>query len=171
MSSLSSSEQRQIIQLCERHEEEHRLSPYYRRCVVLGPWFIKYDGHGTLELEYKTHEYLLSKTIGDPSAPRIPQIVAYFTPKQQWAYLVTERIDPITPAFAAPEAVAKALQWLRCVPPPPGLILGSVGGGRVRHELFKNFQAPRSFSSVEALQNHMNRVCPCSCFSLANCSR
>jgi hypothetical protein len=106
-----------IIQLCERHEEEHRLSPYYRRYVVLGPWFIKYDGHGTLELEYKTHEYLLSKTIGNPSAPRIPQVVAYFTPEQQWAYLVTERIDPFTSAYAAPEAVAKALQWLRCVPP------------------------------------------------------
>ena len=62
------------------HEEAHRLDLYYHRCVALGPWFIKYGDHATLEPEYKTQEYLFSKAVGDPSAPRIPQVVAYFTP-------------------------------------------------------------------------------------------
>lgn len=169
MSSLSPSDQEAIIQLCERHEEAHRFDPYYHRCVQLGPWFIKYGDHVTLELEYKTQEYLFSEALGDRSAPRIPRVVAYFTPKQEWAYLVSERIDAITPADTAPKAVAQVLQWLRRVPPPSGLTLGSVGGGRPRHQLFKNFQAPHRFSSAEALQNYMNRVCPWPCSnSIAN---
>jgi hypothetical protein len=168
MTSLSPSDQETIIRLCERHEEAHRLEAYYHRCVELGSWFIKYNGHGTLESEYKTHEYLYNKAFGDSNAPRIPRIVAYFSPKQQWAYLVTERIDPMTPADVAPEAVAKALQWLRGVPAPQGLTLGPVGGGRARHELFKDFRAPLPFSSVKALQNYMNRVCLCSCPFLVN---
>ena len=163
MTSLSPSDQETIIRLCERHEGAHRLEACYHRCVELGSWFIKYDGHRTLEPEYKTHEYLYNKAFGDSDAPRIPRIVAYFSPKQQWAYLVTERIDPTTPADVAPEAVAKALQWLRGVPAPPGLTLGPVGGSRACHELFRDFQAPLPFLSVKALQNYMNRVCPCPC--------
>ena len=126
--------------------------------MELGPWFVKYGGHGTLEFEFKTHEYLFSQTFGDPSAPRIPRIVAYFTPQQEWAYLVTERIDSITPADAAPEAVAEALQWLRRVPRPSGLTLGSVGGGLALHEIFKDFKAPIPFSSAKALQIYMNQA-------------
>ena len=82
--------------------------------------------------------------------------------------MVTERIDPTTPTDVAPEAVAKALQWLRLVPAPPDLTLGSVGGGRARHELFKNYQAPLPFSSAKALQNYMNQACRCSCPFLVN---
>jgi len=167
----SSSEQLKIIQLCELHEEEHRLLPYYNRCVVLGSWFIKYGGHKDLELEYKTQNYLWSMANGQQNAPRIPQVIAYFSPKEQWAYLVTERIDPILPANTSPQAVATAIQWLRSVPRPSGLTLGSVGGGSARHKLFKDFEAPLSFSSAEALQKYMNLVYLCSCFSLANWSR
>jgi len=70
--------------------------------------------------------------------------------------LVTERIDPILPANTSPQAVATAIQWLRSVPRPSGLTLGSVGGGRARHKLFKNSGAPLSFSSAEGLQKYMN---------------
>jgi hypothetical protein len=171
MQRLSPSEQSEIIQLCELHEKENRLRPYYHRCVVLGSWFIKYGSHADLELEYKTHNYLWSNANGQQNAPRIPQVLAYFSPKKQWAYLVTERIHPIMPANTSPQAVATAIQWLCSVPPPSGLTLGSVGGGSARHKLFKDFEAPLSFSSAEALQNYMNLVYLCSCFSLAYWSR
>ena len=171
MRPLSSSEQSEIIQLCELHEEKYRLLPYYHRCVFLRSWFIKYGSHRDLELECKTQNYLWSKTNGQQNVPRIPQVIAYFSPEKQWAYLVAERIDPILPANASPQAVATAIQWLRSVPPPPGLTLGSVGGGSARHKLFKDLEAPLSFSSAEALQKYMNLVYLCSCFSLANWSR
>lgn len=168
MSSLSYSDQQEIIRLCECHLATHLFDPDYHPNVNIGPWFVKYGDNGTLEPIYKTQEYLFSMAAGDLSAPRIPQVVAYFCPQQQWAYLVTERIDTTTPADTAPEAVAKALQWLRSLPIPPGLILGSVGGGCARHTVFGDFEAPLPFSSVKALQNYMNRVCHCSC-TLVNC--
>jgi len=171
MQRLSPSEQSEIIQLCELHEEKHRFDPYYRRCLVLRSWFIKYGGHADLEFEYKTQEYLWNMTNGQQNAPRIPQIIDYFSPKEEWAYLVTERIDPIQPANTSPRAVATAIQWLRSVPRPSGLTLGSVGGGSARHKLFKNFEAPLSFSSAKGLQKYMNLVYFCSCFSLTNWSR
>lgn len=98
MSSLSYSDQQAIIRLCERHEEAHHLDFYYHRCVALGLRFIKYGGHGTLELEYKTHKYLFRGLL---------------TPQKQWAYLVTEHIDTIRPADTAPEPIANSLQWRR----------------------------------------------------------
>jgi hypothetical protein len=85
MQPLSSSERSEIIQLCELHEQEHRLLPRYHRCVVLGSWFIKYGSHGYMKLEYKTQKYLWSKTNGQQNAPRIPQVITYFSPKKQWA--------------------------------------------------------------------------------------
>ncbi|KDR65939.1 hypothetical protein GALMADRAFT_260007 [Galerina marginata CBS 339.88] len=142
MFSLLLSDQEAIIKLCERHEEAHRSECYYHRCVELGPWFIKYNDHVTLEAEYKTQEYLFSKALGDSSAPRIARVVTYFTAEPKWGYLVSEGIDPITPADTAPQAVAQAIQWLRRVPPPSGLTPGSVGGGRLRHRVFKDFRAP-----------------------------
>lgn len=167
----SSSEQSTIIQLCELHEKEHRLRSHYHRCVVLGPWFIKYGSHADLELEYKTQHYLWNMANGQQDAPRIPQVLDYFSPKKQWAYLVTERIHPILPANTSPQAVAAAIQWLCSVPPPSGLTLGSVGGGKARHKLFKDFEAPLSFSSAETLQNYMNLVYFSSRYSLLSWSR
>ncbi|KIL62684.1 hypothetical protein M378DRAFT_128508 [Amanita muscaria Koide BX008] len=97
-------------------------------------------------------------TVNDPSAPRVARVVDYFSPKQQMAYLVMEFIDTATSADNAPETVADALQWLRRVPAPHDVIIGSVGGGP-RHKLFRDSEAPLLFSSKWALQNYMNKVC------------
>ncbi|KIM41131.1 hypothetical protein M413DRAFT_445848 [Hebeloma cylindrosporum] len=161
MASISPSDQQAIIELCDRHEKAHRLERGHRRCVVFGPYFVKYDSHVELYRQYKTHEYLFNQSVGDPSAPRIPVIVTYFCPEERWAYLVTELIDPIKPVDDAHEAVADALRWLHRVPAPPGLILGPVGGGPARHRLFSDCEAPLLFSSIQALQTYMNRALDC----------
>ncbi|KDR65916.1 hypothetical protein GALMADRAFT_232799 [Galerina marginata CBS 339.88] len=157
MSSLSPSDQEAISQLCEQHNAARRFGPYSHRCVEFGPWFVKYDTHEIIESAYKTQEYLFNQAMSDESAPRIPRVVAYFQMRGR-AYLVSERIDAISPADTAPEAVAQAIQWLRRVPPPSGLTLGSVGGGFPGHRVFNDYEAPHRFSSVQALQNYMNRA-------------
>ncbi|KIL62728.1 hypothetical protein M378DRAFT_165392, partial [Amanita muscaria Koide BX008] len=96
--------------------------------------------------------------VNDPSAPRVARVVDYFSPKQQIAYLVMEFIDAATSADNAPEKVADALQWLRRVPAPHDVIIGSVGGGPARHKLFRGSEAPLLFSSKWALQNYMNKA-------------
>ena len=95
---------------------------------------------------------------------RIPQVIAYFSPIKQWAYLVTERIHPILPADASPKTVVKAIRGSVLSLPP----LASHSARSEAAATAKDFEAPLSFSNVEALQKYMNWVCLCSCFSLAN---
>jgi hypothetical protein len=163
MSSITSSDQQEIISRCQVHEETYGARPGFRCCIVFKSYFIKYGSHGSLRFQYETQKYLHSMAVNDPSAPRIAKVVDYFTPKQQMAYLVMEFIDDTTPADNAHEKVADALRWLHNVPAPSGVIIGSVGGGRARHELFNNYQAPLLFSSKEALEHYMNKVCLCYC--------
>jgi hypothetical protein len=56
----------------------------------------------------------------------------------------------------APEKVADALQWLYCLPAPPDVVIGPLGGGLARHMLFRDDEAPFLFSSKEAVQRYMN---------------
>jgi hypothetical protein len=156
-----------IIKRCAQHEEEERSKPNFRCCVVVEPYFIKYDNHVNLQYQYKTQQYIYEKAVNDPSAPRIPKIYDYFRNPDEMpmAYLVMEYIDvqPIPPR-SVPEKVAEALQWLRQVPAPPDVRIGSVGGGPARHTVFKDFTAPLRFSSQDAVQSYMNRVCFCFSF-------
>ena len=152
----------EIIARCKEHERLRKLNRNFRRCIVVEGYFIKYDGDHSLYPQYKTQQYISKLADGDASAPRVPKIYGYFTSEQHMAYLVMEHIE-VSPTSArdAPEKVAQALQWLRSLPAPPGLIIGPVGGGRARHKLFKNFTAPLPFSSKEALEMYMNRVRLC----------
>jgi len=44
-----------------------------------------------------------------------------------------------------PERVALAVQWPRDIPAPPdGVRIGPLGGGRARHTLSKDYEAPLS---------------------------
>ncbi|KAM6503340.1 hypothetical protein JOM56_000283 [Amanita muscaria] len=158
MSSITSSDRQEIISLCESHEETQRREPGYRPCLVFKSYFIKYGSYHSLRFQCETQRYIHSMTVNDPSAPRVAKVVDYFSPKQQMAYLVMEFIDAATSADNAPEKVADALQWLRRVPAPHDVVIGSVGGGRARHRLFRDYEAPLLFSSKWALQNYMNKA-------------
>jgi hypothetical protein len=154
--------QQVIVTHCEEHQRNERSKPDFRPCVVYDKYFIKYGNHHSLWFQSETQKYIYEIAITDPSAPRVAMVYDYFTPDLQTAYLVMEYIDAkSTPARNAPEMVAEALQWLRHLPPPPEVTIGSVGGGPARHALFKDYTAPLLFSSTEALQRYVNRACPC----------
>ncbi len=154
----------EIISRCEVHDKTYQLMPAVRSCIIFKSYVIKYGDHRSLRSQYETQKYLYSVAVNDPNAPRIPKVVDFFISKQHKAYLVMEFIGGATPANNAPEKVADALQWLRNVPAPPGVIIGAVGGGPARHTLFKEYKAPLLFSSKEALENYMNKVCVHGCF-------
>jgi hypothetical protein len=40
----------------------------------------------------------------------------------------------------------------------PGHVLGPIGGGPMRHEFFKDIDAPLGFTSVGALEHYIERV-------------
>ncbi|KAG8894593.1 hypothetical protein FRB99_001110 [Tulasnella sp. 403] len=157
MPSLTLSDRQKIVELCRIHREATIRDPDFRQCIVFKQYFVKYNSPNPLKWEYETQRYIYSMAVDDPNAPRVPEIVDYFT--EQWmAYLVMEFIGATTPADDAHKMVADALQWLRDVPAPPGARMGSVGGGPARHRVFKNYGAPLLFTSNEALQNYMNKA-------------
>lgn len=55
--------------------------------------------------------------------------------------------------------IARAIRLLMSIQPPPGQKPGPVGGGHIRHPLFKNDRAFGEYSSVEELEKHLNKVC------------
>lgn len=57
------------------------------------------------------------------------------------------------------DSVATAIRLLLLIRPPPGQQPGPVGGGRIRHPLFKHSTSYRSYSSVDELEKHLNKVC------------
>ena len=132
--------QRAIIVHCEEHWQLNRRKSGCRRHVVFEGRFIKYGGHRSLYPQYKTQQYIFGFAEGNANAPHIPKVYDYFrAPTGTMAYLVMEYIE-FKPTLAqdAPQRVAKALQWLCGLPAPPDVAIGSLGGGRARHSIFKD---------------------------------
>ncbi|KAG9023840.1 hypothetical protein FRB95_012409 [Tulasnella sp. JGI-2019a] len=97
--------------------------------------------------------YISKIANGDASAPRVPKVYDYFTNELNEHYLVMEYIEAnSTPAQNALEKLAKALQWLRDLPASPGVTIGPVGGGYIRHSAFKDHTAPLPLLSKDALE-------------------
>ncbi|KIY43485.1 hypothetical protein FISHEDRAFT_78345 [Fistulina hepatica ATCC 64428] len=128
------------------------------------------DLRGIMFDQANTQKYVYDQTTHDPSAPRVPKIYECFT--YDWmTYLVMELLQATsirewveaTPDqrderwAASYKEVAKALNWLRRLPPPPGAGIGPVGGGYARHRLFKDRKAPLKFSSNRALEIYVNK--------------
>lgn len=57
------------------------------------------------------------------------------------------------------DSIAGAIKLLMSIPAPPGQKPGPVGGGRIRHPLFKDDESYCEYSSVEELESHLNKVC------------
>jgi serine/threonine protein kinase len=157
-----SDRQLQIAQRCSDHERLTQWDADFRRCVRFEDFFVKYDSFKSMYPEFRTQQYLAQVAVGDPDAPRVAQVCDFFT-LDKMAYLVMEYIEPNSvPVPDLPQRAARALQWLRGVRLPDDVPFGeSLGGGRLRHPLFKDFEAPLRFSSIEALERYLNKVRPC----------
>jgi hypothetical protein len=155
-----------IISACQEHEHQHKSEENYRRCVVFKDFFVKFSSYESIYSRYKTQEYISQLAAIDPNAPHIPEVYCFFTKDltsdYRMAYLVMECIE-LTPTseLDLSRRAAQALQWLHGLPAPAQAAIGSLGGGRAHHGLFKNRTAPLDFSSIEALERYMNKVRPC----------
>ncbi|KAI6096803.1 hypothetical protein EDD16DRAFT_637009 [Pisolithus croceorrhizus] len=147
-----------IVDTCTNHELVHQKDENYRACVSIGTdYFVKYGDPETLGPEFETQSYLFEYAKSDPDAPRIPKAIHYFG-DQTTMYLVMEfiRLTPSPPDLV--ERTAQAVKWLSGVPPPPGHVVGPLGGGHIRHKFFKDFMAPLPFRSVAALERYIQKA-------------
>ena len=154
-----------IISACREHERQHWREKNYRRCVATEDFFVKFGSYKSMYPQYVTQKYISQFAAMDPDAPHIPEVYHFFTesltPDFQMAYLVMERLELVpTSDQDLSQRAAQALRWLHNLPVPAEAAIGSLGGGRAMHVLFKNYTAPLHFSSIEALERYMNKVRP-----------
>jgi len=148
-----------VVEVCAKHKSEHWAETDYRAAVRVGTdYFVKFGDLADLMPEIETQKYISNYAASNPGngVPRIPRVVHTFT-HGRTMFLVMEFIKllPTPPDIMA--KVTPALKWLAAVPAPPN-VLGSLGGGRIRHKFFKEAKAPLRFSSAEALERYMNQA-------------
>lgn len=145
-----------IIEACTNHKQQNWRKPEYRACIPIGTeYFVKFGASEILEPEAATQAHIYSYAESDPTAPRIANVLFLFE-HGSTTYAVMEYIELVGPAD--PDRKAKALEWLSKVVPAPGHVLGPVGGGRIRHNVFKNGMAPLDFEDVGALERYFGRA-------------
>ncbi|KAH9483407.1 hypothetical protein JR316_0002873 [Psilocybe cubensis] len=170
-STLFTSERLEIVQHCCMEEMKSSVTPA-RLCTVMGKYFIKYGFCSYLRFQYHTQKYIYRMSAEDPEAPHVPQPVDFFKASKgeiedmdddfsehddrRW-YFVMENIEGASPADTSYEGVAKAIQWLRDVPIPPGAGIGDLGGGYAHNRFFKDYDAPLRFESIDALERYVNK--------------
>ncbi|KAG6807102.1 hypothetical protein H0H92_008793 [Tricholoma furcatifolium] len=178
--------QRKIIDAHRLRKRENEGKPDLpHHFVLLGDsrshpsYFIKFQQLGLLG-EFRTLEYLRNLAESNPRAPRIPGAVDYFSNLEEpWGthYLVMEYIpSPAVTlkewikAIESPEErrrriniavskVADAISWLLSCSLPENASVGPVGGGTIKHRLWKeDCRAPLDFTSVAALERYINKA-------------
>jgi hypothetical protein len=149
-----------IVSACAQHEREDENDRNYSRCLPFGKYFVKFGSYSSFYSEVMTLIYLADLAKSDPSAPRVPQVYHFFHDNGRMAYVVMEYIDliQVSAETLAPKA-AQAVRWMRTVPAPHDVVLGPKGGGRARHVVFKNCEAPLDFVSLGAMERYFNKVC------------
>ncbi|KAL1725619.1 hypothetical protein EV714DRAFT_287779 [Schizophyllum commune] len=116
-------------------------------------FFVKFGHSSDLGPEIETQRYISDHAMTNPGrgVPRIPRMLHSFE-RDGTTYLVMEFINLVPTPEDFIDKVTAALMWLASVPAPPDHVLGPLGGGRIRHGLFKDARAPLPFSSVGALE-------------------
>ncbi|KAK6341179.1 hypothetical protein TWF696_008266 [Orbilia brochopaga] len=128
--------------------------------MTINNLFVKYDGERHLWPQYKTQQYLYAQAIGNPDAPRIPKPVDFFSDdSRSMSFMVMECVELVPPPIAdLPQRAAAALEWLRRVPVPSGVILGRLGDGHPRHDIFDDYVSDHAFRSLAALERYLNHI-------------
>jgi hypothetical protein len=152
-----------IIAACDKNHKDNRQFEDYHTCIFTDGYFVKYGDYDSLWPEIQTQLYVsaYAESLEYTSRPRIPKVLHYFEKEKVWAYLVMERIKLSHSDPDLPQRMLEAVTWLATVPAPDGHVLGPLGGGRIRHRLFKDYTAPFHFQSVQQLEYYVNRVRPC----------
>ncbi|TFY65695.1 hypothetical protein EVG20_g5394 [Dentipellis fragilis] len=148
-----------IVSPCSKHEQDGGNQPGYSRAFPFRGYFIKFGPHSTFNSEVTTMKYLENIVAGDPSAPRVPLVLHYFYKQGRMRYVVMNFIQlvKVSPESLA-EKAAQAVRWMRNVRATEDVVLGPCGGGRARHKVFKDSEAPRNYGSVAALENYFNKA-------------
>ncbi|KAL3467608.1 hypothetical protein BJX64DRAFT_248116 [Aspergillus heterothallicus] len=145
----------QVVELCRHRGLDYNHLTY---TTVNGKiFFIKYNNAKMAE----AHAQLLFHTrinANSQSTVHIPELYHTWLPDHSSsAYLVIEYND--IHHFASDEERAKALSELTAVKPPSG-VFGNFGppGGYIRRMFFKDRETAKIYSSVQELQNSINRL-------------
>ena len=76
-----------IVSACAEHERVHYWEKSYRRCLVIGGHFVKFDSYNSLYSQFETQKYVFQCSKGDVSAPRVPEVLQFFH-RDYMAYMV-----------------------------------------------------------------------------------
>lgn len=162
------------------YQQTPRMKP--NGCAVTGFIFppnqpvayVKFGLPSQRTAELKNHEYAFAALRALPSHQTrgvlIPEIYRTFESDDMF-FIVMEYIpgrllarfevgdDWETRKDIVTHRIAEAIRLLMTIPAPPGQRPGPVGGGCIRHPLFKNDESYCEYSSVDELESHLNKVC------------
>lgn len=135
--------------------------------------YVKFGWPSERRAELRNHEYAFKALMGMPTDQTrgilIPEIYRDFE-SDNYLFIVMEYIpgrtlkqlgddqDFDTQQKTITNKIARAIRLLMSIRPPPGQKPGPVGGGRIRHPLFKDSTSYCEYSSVDELETHLNTV-------------
>ena len=150
-----------VIRICREHMRNHWRDVDFHSRLLIGNYVAMYEYYESLEPRVKTHRHVYDYAKTQENALRIPKVEYFFQDDEGKGYLVMERVTVLPTPKNLAERTAEALNWLALIPAPSNHVIGPLGGGVIRHRLFKDSEAPLVFSSVGALERYVNEVRPC----------
>ncbi|KAH0585906.1 hypothetical protein H2248_007195 [Termitomyces sp. 'cryptogamus'] len=117
---------------------------------------IKFGSHVTLG-EARTQIYVFQHLKCDPSPPfRVAEVYDAWEDRLT-GFIVMEYIPGLAATAMDGPRIAAAIHWLLALPPPDDGRLGPVGGGPMRHCLWRDDEGP-TYESVERMDTQINNV-------------
>ncbi|KAG8913126.1 hypothetical protein FRC00_002989 [Tulasnella sp. 408] len=147
-----------IVSACDTHERNNWRVVGYRRCLLVGGFFVKYGGYSSVHPAYLTQVHLANAANAVPEV-HIPEVHHFFHRDNGMAYVVMEHIEMIEVSTEElVQKTAQAVKWMHSVEAPDEVVLGPLGSGPARHVVFKDCVAPLDFTSVDALERFLNKA-------------
>lgn len=135
--------------------------------------YVKFGLPSMLKPELQNHQYVFGALRDMPPAKtrgiRIPEIyrtlesdgkffiVMEYVPGSTLGQLLDQKGGE-SKQGALTNHIARAMRLLMSIPAPAGQKPGPVGGGQIRHSLFKDDTSYCVYQSVDELENHLNVV-------------
>ncbi|KAG8158631.1 hypothetical protein KVR01_011753 [Diaporthe batatas] len=135
--------------------------------------YVKFGLASELRAELRNQEYVFEALKAMPPNQTqgilVPEIYSTFEYGERF-FIVMEYIPGRTlaqlvrqPGWESQEtslsnSIARAIRLLMSIKPPSGQKPGPVGGGYIRHPLFKDHMSYLEYSSVDELEAHLNKV-------------